>query len=98
MRVPHPDDAVDFAITARIDGMVKIFMSFRAMTRSEVIAELCNGDGMFDHGLNAIAEMFSLSRHEINTRVSAFIEAEKEEEAERISRLIESALSREDAA
>lgn len=77
------NDALDLAITARIDTMISVFMSMRAMTRAEVIAELCNGDGMFDHGLNAIAEMFSISRHEINERVSAFIEAEKEEEAER---------------
>lgn len=92
------NDALDLSITARIDNMIQVFMSFRAMTRAEVIAELCNGDGMFDHGLNAIAEMFSLPRHEINERVSAFIEAEKEEEAERIARAIEQACEREDAA
>lgn len=92
------NDERDLQIHRRIDNMIAIFMAHRAMTRSEVIAELCNGDGMFDHGLNAIAELFSITRHEINTRVSAFIEAEKEEEAERIAKLIENALTREDAA
>lgn len=80
------DDAKDIAIHQRIDGMISIFMSMRAMTRAEVFDQLCNGDGMFDHGLNAIAEMFSISRHEVNERVSAFIEAEKEEQAERAIR------------
>ena len=80
------DDERDLQIHYRIDNMIAIFMAHRAMTRAEVIAELCNGDGMFDHGLNAIAEMFSISRHEVNERVSAFIEAEKEEQAERAIR------------
>lgn len=92
------NDERDLQIHNRIDGMISIFMSMRAMTRAKVIDELCNGDNKFDHGLNAIAEMFSITRHEVNERVSAFIEAEKEEEAERIAKLIESALSREDAA
>jgi len=77
------NDERDLQIHNRIDGMISIFMSMRAMTRSEVIAELCNGERKFDHGLNAIAEMFSITRHEVNERVSAFIEAEKEEQAER---------------
>jgi len=42
--------------------------------------------------------MFSIARHEVNERVSAFIEAEKEEEAERIAKLISDVCSREDAA
>lgn len=77
------DDARDIAIHRRIEEMIRIFSAHRGIPRSTVIAELCNGEGKFDHGLNAIAEMFSLPRHEINERVSAFIEAEKEEEAER---------------
>lgn len=77
------DDARDIHIHRRIDGMIRVFMDLRYMTRRQVIDELCSGDGKFDHGLNAIAEMFSISRHEVNERVSAFIEAEKEEEAER---------------
>ena len=92
------NDERDLHIHRRIDNMISVFMAHRAMTRSEVIAELGNGAGKFDHGLNAIAEMFSISRHEVNERVSAFIEAEKEEEAERLARLIENALSREDVA
>lgn len=85
-REPHPDDAIDFEITAQIDNMVNVFMSLRAMTRAQVIDELTNGDNKFAHGLNAIAEMFSISRYEVNERVSAFIEAEKEEQAERAIR------------
>jgi len=81
------DDAQDIAIHFRIEDMIRVFMSHRAMTRSEVFEQLCNGDGMFEHGLNAIAELFTLSRHEINERVTAFIEAEKEEQAERAIRI-----------
>lgn len=92
------NDEIDLAIHRRIETMIQVFMSMRSMSRSEVIAELCNGDNKFEHGIIAIAEMFNLSRHEINERVSAFIEAEKEEEAERIARLIAAACSREDAA
>ena len=92
------NDERDLQIHIRIDNMISIFMAHRAMTRAEVIDELCNGDQKFDHGITAIAEMFNLTRLEINERVSAFIEAEKEEEAERIARAIEDALSREDAA
>ncbi len=92
------DDERDIQIHRRIDNMIQVFMSMRAMSRADVIAELCNGEKKFDHGLNAIAEMFSITRHEVNERVSAFIEAEKEEEAERIAKLIENALTREDAA
>lgn len=88
----HPDDARDLAIHQRIEGMIDLFMGLRAMTRSEVFEQLCNGSGMFDHGLNAIAEMFSASRHEVNERVTAFIEAEKEE---LISRAIRIALAAE---
>lgn len=78
-----PDDATDLDIHNRIDLMISVFMSMRAMTRAQVIDDLCSGDGKFDHGLNAIAEMFSITRHEVNERVSAFIEAEKEEAYER---------------
>lgn len=92
------NDETDLQIHRRIEEMIRIFSSHRSITRAEVISELCNGDRKFDHGITAIAEMFNLSRHEINERISAFIEAEKEEEAERLARLIESALSREDAA
>jgi len=92
------NDERDLQIHRRIDNMISLFMAMRAMTRADVIAELCNGEKKFDHGLNAIAEMFNLTRHEVNERVSAFIAAEKEEEAERLARLIENALSREDAA
>ena len=80
------DDALDLAITARIDDMIRVFSSHRGISRAKVIEELCNGDRKFDHGITAIAEIFSLSRHEINERVSAFIEAEKEEQAERAIR------------
>ena len=92
------NDERDLQIHRRIDNMIAIFMAHRAMTRADVIAELCNGDNKFEHGLTAIAELFSITRHEVNERVSAFIEAEKEEEAERIARIIEQACSREDAA
>ena len=92
------NDERDIQIHRRIEEMIRVFSSHRGFSRARVIEELCNGDNKFEHGLNAIAEMFSISRHEVNERVSAFIEAEKEEEAERISRLIEKALSREDAA
>lgn len=92
------NDELDLQIHRRIDNMIEVFCRMRTMTRSDVIAELCNGDNKFEHGIIAIAEMFNLSRHEINTRISAFIEAEKEEEAERISRMIADACSREDAA
>ena len=77
------DDERDIQIHRRIEEMIRIFSSHRVISRSRVIDELCNGEGKFDHGLNAIAEMFSISRHEVNERVSAFIEAEKEEQAER---------------
>lgn len=86
MRQPHPDDATDFAVTARIDDMIRLLSTQRGISRATVIDELCNGDNKFEHGLNAIAEMFSITRHEVNTRVSAFIEAEKEEQAERAIR------------
>jgi len=92
------NDELDLQIHNRIETMIQVFMSMRSMSRSEVIAELCNGDNKFEHGIIAIAEMFNLPRHEINERISAFIEAEKEEEAERLARLIAAACSREDAA
>lgn len=92
------NDERDLQIHRRIENMIGIFMAHRGLTRAEVIAELTNGEKRFDHGLNAIAEMFSITRHEINERVSAFIEAEKEEEAERMARIIAAACSREDAA
>jgi len=92
------NDELDIQIHRRIEEMIRIFSSHRGISRARVIDELTNGDNKFEHGLNAIAELFSITRHEVNERVSAFIEAEKEEEAERISRLIENALSREDAA
>jgi len=92
------NDERDLQIHRRTEEMIRVFSSHRGFSRSRVIEELCNGDNKFEHGLNAIAEMFSISRHEVNERVSAFIEAEKEEEAERISRLIAEACSREDAA
>jgi len=92
------NDELDLQIHNRIETMIQVFMSMRAMTRSQVIDELTNGDQKFEHGIIAIAEMFNLPRHEINERISAFIEAEKEEEAERLSRAIEKALNREDAA
>ena len=90
----HPDDAFDLAVHGEIEKMIKlqieemirVFRYHRGFTRAKVIEELCNGDGKFDHGLCAIAEMFSLSRHDVNERVSAFIEAEKEEEFERAVR------------
>lgn len=77
------DDARDSAIHWRIEDMIRVFTEHRAMTRAEVFDALCNGEGMFEHGLQAICEMHSLPRAELNERVSAFIEAEKEEEAER---------------
>lgn len=77
-----PDER-DIQIHRRIEGMIRVFMDLRFMSRAKVIEELCNGDGKFDHGLNAIAELFSITRHEVNERVSAFIEAEKEEQAYR---------------
>lgn len=80
------DDARDLQIHNRIEEMIRIFGAHRGLARQRVIDELCNGDGKFDHGLAAIAEMFSISRHEVNERVSAFIEAEKEEKAERAFR------------
>lgn len=92
------DDERDIQIHWRIEDMIRVFSTHRGISRATVIDELTNGDNKFAHGLQAIAEMFSLSRHEINERVSAFIEAEKEEEAERIAKLIENALTREDAA
>lgn len=85
------DDARDLAIHNRIEVMIGVFVDLRAMTRAQVFEQFCNGDGMFDHGLQAICEMHNLTRSEINERVSAFIEAEKEEEAERHARLIRSA-------
>lgn len=81
------DDERDLKIHRRIEEMIRVFASHRGYSRSRVIDELCNGEGKFNHGLNAIAEMFSLSRSEINDRVSAFIEAEKEEEAARVIRI-----------
>lgn len=92
------NDEFDLQIHRRIEEMIRIFSSHRGITRAKVIDELTNGDNKFAHGLQSIAEMFRISRHEVNERVSAFIEAEKEEEAERMARLIENALSREDAA
>lgn len=92
------NDERDLQIHRRIDNMIEVFCRMRTMTRADVIAELCNGDNKFEHGLNAIAQLFSITRHEVNERVSAFIEAEKEEEAERLSRLIDEVCSREDAA
>ena len=92
------NDEFDLHIHRRIEEMIRIFSSHRGISRSKVIDELTNGDNKFAHGLQSIAEMFSITRHEVNERVSAFIEAEKEEEAERLARLISDALSREDAA
>ena len=92
------NDELDLQIHRRIEEMIRIFSSHRGLTRAKVIDELCNGDNKFEHGLNAIAELFSITRHEVNERVSAFIEAEKEEEAERIAKLIADVCSREDAA
>ena len=92
------NDERDLQIHRRIEEMIRIFSSHRGISRAKVIDELTNGDQKFEHGIIAIAEMFNLSRHEINERVSAFIEAEKEEEAERMARLIAAACSREDAA
>lgn len=92
------DDERDIQIHWRIEDMIRVFSTHRGISRAKVIDELCNGDNKFEHGLNAIAELFSITRHEVNERVSAFIEAEKEEEAERIAKLIEQACSREDAA
>ena len=92
------NDELDLQIHRRIEEMIRIFSSHRGISRAKVIDELTNGDNKFAHGLQSIAEMFSITRHEVNERVSAFIEAEKEEEAERLARLIENALSREDVA
>ena len=92
------NDEFDLQIHRRIEEMIRIFSSHRGISRAKVIDELTNGDNKFAHGLQSIAEMFSITRHEVNERVSAFIEAEKEEEAERLARLISDALSREDAA
>ncbi len=81
-----PDDAKDIQIHRRIEEMIRIFSTHRGISRSTVIEELTNGDNKFAHGLQAIAEMFSISRHEVNERVSAFIDLEKEEQAERAIR------------
>lgn len=87
-------EALDIAITR----MIHVFTSHRRISREHLFAELCSGAERFQHGLKAIADALFIPRYVVNERVSQFIEAEKEEEAERISRLIESALSREDAA
>ena len=80
------DDERDIQIHRRIEEMIRIFSSHRGISRAKVIDELTNGDNKFAHGLQAIAEMFNLTRQEINDRVTAFIDLEKEEQAERAIR------------
>lgn len=79
----HPDDAADLQIHFDIERMVQVFTR-RGLSRAQVFDELTNGDGKFEHGLTAICELRSITRAELNERVSAFIEVEKEEEAERL--------------
>ena len=86
------------ALDISIARMIYVFTHHRQISRGDLFAELCEGAERFQHGLRAIADALCIPRYVVNERVSAFIEAEKEEEAERIAKLIENALSREDAA
>lgn len=90
----HPDDAFDFALHQDIEALIRVYC-MRGMTRSEVIAELFSGNEMFAHGFNAICENRNIDRAELNVRVTAFIESEREEEAERIHRAIAEACAKE---
>lgn len=86
------------ALDIAIGRMIHVFMRHRRISRVDLFDELCSGAERFQHGLKAVADCLRLPRYIVNERVSQIIEAEKEEEAERLARLIENALSREDAA
>lgn len=81
-----PDDRKDLDIHFDIERLVQVFAGHRKLSRARVFDELCNGDGKFEHGLTAICELRNITREELNERISAFIEAEKEEQAERAIR------------
>lgn len=84
----HPDDAFDLGIHFDIERLIQVFIWSRNMTRSRVIAEMCSGNELFFHGYEAICVKYNITRAELNDRISAFIEAEKEEEAERLIRAV----------
>lgn len=86
------------ALDIAIGRMVHVLTCHRGITRTDLFAELCSGAERFQHGLKAVADCLSIPRFIVNERVSQIIEAEKEEEAERIARIIQDACSREDAA
>lgn len=86
------------ALDISIDRMIYVFTHHRQISRVDLFAELCEGAERFQHGLKAIADGLCIPRYIVSERVSQIIEAEKEEEAERIAKLIENALTREDAA
>ena len=87
------------ALDLAIGRMIYAFTGHRGISRGDLYAELCSGAERFQHGLKAIADCLHIPRFIVNERVSAFIEAEKEEEeAQRIARAIEQTCRREDAA
>ena len=86
------------ALDIVIGRMIHVLTCHRGITRTDLFAELCSGAERFQHGLKAVADCLSIPRYVVNERVSQIIETEKEEEAERLAKLIETALSREDAA
>lgn len=74
------DDEADLAVHRGIELLVQTHM-MQGEPRSSVIERLERGE--LAHGYDAICEKNSITHDELATRVSAFIEAEKEEEAER---------------
>ena len=81
------DDAKDLSIHRSIERLISVYM-MRGWTREKVIAEMCSGNDVFLHGYEAICEQQKITRAELNERISAFIEAEREEQAERAARAI----------
>lgn len=71
------------ALDIAIGRMIYVFTHHRRISRVDLFAELCSGAERFQHGLKAIADCLCIPRFIVNERVSAFIEAEKEEQAER---------------